>query len=468
MPRIRSDGGAVRSAPAGTPGQPIVRPFTGDKPPPADTTRPHDPISAATTSQSAKAETPDPGQYFSLAGLARSWAEVTGEAWEGILHRLGDWAITDAFPDDAFLTDLATGISFHKRGIFDRMRWHRDLVDKIRRVQDCKERDRLQKFADEHIKAAEIALVRRDVVVEACRAMNVAPPPSFGFVEGVCAEHRVPPECPLDLLIGVFAREAERDPVLLCQHDVMPPDEADGYTLLWDAAAQMSRANGRSLERNWLRLMDAFWRSDLSREGLIYVYPGRPGREFVVLDRTALGGLLLGHRDLDAEAAKIESLRQWAVADYLGQPAPFDFFQKNAEGRFGLAVLTRDLDRWRQDIASARLPSEDTPSASSLSSSSSGGATDADRAKSSHGSPRNSRLQAAIKGALKDLGTPGKNAQWKPFCDRVRAECEAKVTTRGFGNRTIERAVRDILKITDPCCKTNPTNTTVHDMSDLS
>jgi hypothetical protein len=178
--------------------------------------------------------------------------------------------------------------------------------------------------------------------------------------------------------------------------------------------------------------------------------------------------LLLGHRDLDAEAAKIESLRQWAVADYLGQPAPFDFFQKNAEGRFGLAVLTRDLDRWRQDIASARLPSEDTPSASSLSSSSSGGATDADRAKSSHGSPRNSRLQAAIKGALKDLGTPGKNAQWKPFCDRVRAECEAKVTTRGFGNRTIERAVRDILKITDPCCKTNPTNTTVHDMSDLS
>src|SRR5713101_2745889 len=105
MPGIRSVGGTVRSAPAGTPGQPIVRPLTSDKPPRPDTPRPHNPISAATTSQSTKAETPDPGQYFSLADLARSWAEVTAEAWETILYRLGEWAITDVFPDDAFLTE---------------------------------------------------------------------------------------------------------------------------------------------------------------------------------------------------------------------------------------------------------------------------------------------------------------------------------------------------------------------------
>ena len=305
-------------------------------------------------SRSAKAGAPDPAQFFSPADLARSWAEVTGEAWESILHRLGDWAITDAFPDDAFLTDVATGSTFHTRVIFDRMRWHRDLVDKIRRVQDCKERDRLQKFADNHIQAAEIALVRRDVVVEACRAMNVAPPPVLGLVEGVSAEHRVPPESPLHSPVGVFAREADQDQELLRHRDVMPADEAEKYALLWDAAAKMSRVNGHSPGWNWLQLMDAFWRANLSPEGLVYFYPGRPGWEYVVLDRTPLGGSLLGHRDLDTAAAKIEKLRQWAVADYLGQPAPFgDFFREDPEGRVGLAVLTQDLVQWRQGVAGA-------------------------------------------------------------------------------------------------------------------
>ena len=294
--------------------------------------------------QSAKAKTPE---HFSLADVARSWAEV---AWETILYRLGDWAITDAFPDDAFLADVATGTTFHKRLIFDSMRWHRDLVEKLRRVQDRKERDRLQKFADSHIQQAEVALLARDVVIEACRAMNAAPPPILGLVEGVSAGHRTPPECPLDSAVGVFVREAERDQELLRHRNVMPADEAEGHTLLWDAAAEMSRTNGRSLEWSWLCLMDAFWCGDLSPDGLIYFYHGQPGREFVLLDRTALSDPLSDHHHLETAGAKIENLRQWAVADYLGQPTPFgEFFREDPEGRFGLAVLTRELDRWRPE-----------------------------------------------------------------------------------------------------------------------
>jgi hypothetical protein len=316
-------------------------------------------IFAVSTSRSAKAGAPDPGQYFSLAELAGSWAEVTGEKWESILHRLGDWAITDAFPDDAFLTDVATGTTFHKRVIFDRMRWHRDLLDKIHGLQDPKEKERLQKFADAHMRAAEIALVRREVVLEACRAMNVALPPILGLVAGVSAEHRAPPECPSNSPVGVFAREAERDQKLLRHRDVMPADKADGYTLLWDAAAQMSRANGRGLEWNWLRLMDAFWRGDLSPHGLVHFYRGRMrSGEFVVHTREELAGLLLGWRPLEdttrEPARPIGTLRLWAVADYLAKPAPFRaYFQNDPEGRFGLAVLTHDFDRWRKDRKSA-------------------------------------------------------------------------------------------------------------------
>jgi hypothetical protein len=56
----------------------------------------------------------------------------------------------------------------------------------------------------------------------------------------------------------------------------------------------------------------------------------------------------------------------------------------------------------------------------------------------------NAVLRAAIKGALKTLGTPGKNVQWKPFCDHVRAECQVTVHTRGYGDKSIQRLVKTI------------------------
>jgi hypothetical protein len=293
---------------------------------------------------------PDPEPTYSLAALARSWAEITGEAWESVLYRLGDWAITDAFPDEAFLSADARDTTIDKGSIFDRVRWYRELVDKIRRVQDSNDKARLQKFADLHMQAVEIAVLRRDVVVEACRAMHVAPPPILGPPVDVSAKHRVPPECPPDFPVGVFDREAERDRAWRRHGEVMAPDETDKYTLLWDAARETSRNNERGVEWNWLRLMDAFWRGDLAPDGLTCFYPAPPaGRECVVLDRRALGEMLLGHRTLNTGTASIDDLRNWRVADYRDQPAPFGgYFEPDPEGRVGFAVRTRELQRWRE------------------------------------------------------------------------------------------------------------------------
>jgi len=58
--------------------------------------------------------------------------------------------------------------------------------------------------------------------------------------------------------------------------------------------------------------------------------------------------------------------------------------------------------------------------------------------------PVNARLRAAIQGALKTLGSPGKNVRWEPFCDRVRAECLATAQTRGYGDKSIQRIVKTI------------------------
>jgi len=122
------------------------------------------------------------------------------------------------------------------------------------------------------MRAAEVAVLTRDVVLKGCRAMNVAPPPILGLVTDTSEEHAVPPDRALKSPVGVFAREAEQDQ----RHhrgDIMSPDETARYTLLWDAAAEMSHSNGGSAERNWLRLMDAWWSGQMSPTGLIYIYP---------------------------------------------------------------------------------------------------------------------------------------------------------------------------------------------------
>jgi hypothetical protein len=131
---------------------------------------------------------------------------------------------------------------------------------------------------------------------------------------------------------------------------VMPPDEAEEYTLLWDAAAEMSRANVQSVERNWLRLMDAVWRGDLARDArLTFFSPTPEGREFFVYERETLAEMLLGHGALDRGERSIDELRHWRVVDYQSQPGDLGkIFAPDPEGRCGLAVVTRELDRWRK------------------------------------------------------------------------------------------------------------------------
>jgi hypothetical protein len=220
----------------------------------------------------------------------------------------------------------------------------------------------------------------------------------------------------------------------LSSGQVMPPDEAEQYTLLWDAAAKMARANGYSVERNWLSVMDAFWRHEFASSGIIYFYPAPPaGREFVALDRKTFAGMLLGHRDLEAGAKSIEDFRNWRIADYNNQPPPFgDFFKCDPEGRIGLAVLTHEFNGWHRGTENAAEPIPRHPI----------------RPKKERPDDLrpavNPALRAAIENAENSHGTPGKSVPWKTFCDSVRSICGVQPNARGYGDKSIERAVRVI------------------------
>jgi hypothetical protein len=274
--------------------------------------------------------------------------------------------MTDAFPVDAFLTGAAGtvieqvfghlsaerayilvigGVPFEKEGIFQRILWHRKLSEKVSEEGDPKERERLQKYADYHMQIAESAIIRRDVIINACHAMNVDPPPILGL-KGAAA-HAVPPELTPDTSVRVGR---DRQPAR--RRDIMAPDEARPYTLLWDVAAVRARSNGRSVEWNWLRLLDRFWAGELSPNGLVYFFPGHPGREFVVFEREALARLLLGWRASD-RMVPIETLCDWTITDYLCQPDPFcDYFRRDPDGRIGLAARTDELVHRREGAIS--------------------------------------------------------------------------------------------------------------------
>lgn len=53
-------------------------------------------------------------------------------------------------------------------------------------------------------------------------------------------------------------------------------------------------------------------------------------------------------------------------------------------------------------------------------------------------------LRAAIETVLTTLGTPGKQVPWQRFCDVVRSECGVAAATRGYGDRSIARAVKEV------------------------
>jgi hypothetical protein len=71
--------------------------------------------------------------------------------------------------------------------------------------------------------------------------------------------------------------------------------------------------------------------------------------------------------------------------------------------------------------------------------------------------PVNPTLRAAVENAVKSHGPPGKSLSWKTFCDSVRSICGVQPNTRGYGDKSIERAVRAIKAEQDK-----------HDKSDMS
>jgi hypothetical protein len=55
-----------------------------------------------------------------------------------------------------------------------------------------------------------------------------------------------------------------------------------------------------------------------------------------------------------------------------------------------------------------------------------------------------SNREAAITKRLR-AGVPGRDVPWKLFCNDVRKDCGASITTRGFTDETIENITREIM-----------------------
>jgi hypothetical protein len=53
-------------------------------------------------------------------------------------------------------------------------------------------------------------------------------------------------------------------------------------------------------------------------------------------------------------------------------------------------------------------------------------------------------LRTAILKGLEALGTPGTDVPWGKFCTYVRCECKVNETTRGYGDRSIQRSIKII------------------------
>jgi hypothetical protein len=128
---------------------------------------------------------------FTLEQLSKGWAKDVGLAqWQTVLRRLCDWAVTDAFPSDAF-SDGA-GILVEPRHIYrtGRALWGpEDLAVKALATQDPNIFNKWHQFVTDG------AAVGAASVVEFCRRTKTAPPSVLGIKANWKVEHPMPPEC---------------------------------------------------------------------------------------------------------------------------------------------------------------------------------------------------------------------------------------------------------------------------------
>jgi len=86
----------------------------------------------------------------------------------------------------------------------------------------------------------------------------------------------------------------------------------------------------------------------------------------------------------------------------------------------------------------------------------------------------NPALRHAISTVIKQCGYPGKSVQWEQFCHLVRTECgkvpdRGKPIERGYGNKTISRAVHAIKPDKKDKIEQHKENKPdISDMSDMS
>ncbi len=130
----------------------------------------------------------------------------------------------------------------------------------------------------------------------------------------------------------------------------IPLEEHDKFALLWTLADEIKQ-DGRTSEKCWLQIMDAFWIGDLPTLFCFTLRKdGAEGRDlFELPSRDVIAEYLCKPRN----AVDYAALRGWTLQDYK-EDELFNLYVTSS-ARFGLAIRRKDFERWRENMVSYRL-----------------------------------------------------------------------------------------------------------------
>ena len=121
----------------------------------------------------------------------------------------------------------------------------------------------------------------------------------------------------------------------------------DNLLLLWDIAMHMSRNNGETIERSWLKIMRAFWSGQFAIEGLMLRQRGSPRPDLEIhgpMKPTDLAYAVLGQDAVKKLGWRWASrkLLEYGVDQYRRNERYGYIFDRDPEGLVGLG-LTRAM-----------------------------------------------------------------------------------------------------------------------------